>query len=134
MLTAGKEIDMWSLACILPELRYGDPLITGQSEADQLCATAEVIGPPPEEMLLQTKKTDKLGITGGVLSYTIKRNGKARKASSRPISKLVSRRTDAQFREFLAACLTWDPKERFTPRAALQHSWITGGTSKNSNN
>lgn len=122
----GTAIDMWSLGCILPELRYGDPLITGNSEADQLCASAEIIGPPPLEMLLRTKKTEKLGIREGVLQYTVKKNGKLRRAGSRSLSKLVFKRTDEKFSSFLSLCLKWDPNERFSPREALAHPWITG--------
>lgn len=115
---------MWSFACILPEIRYGDPLITGSSEADQLCATAEVIGHPPDCMLMRSKKIEKLGIVDGVLQYTPKRNGK-RKAACRPLTKIVQKRSDALFREFLSECLKWDPAERPSPKDALQHAWIT---------
>lgn len=37
--------------------------------------------------------------------------------------------TDA-FRHFLRACLTKDPKERYSPRQMLQHPWIVGHANK----
>lgn len=117
---------MWSFACILPEIRFGDALITGRSEADQLCAITEIIGPPPELMLQKTKKTEKLGIdSNGILEYTLKKCGKLRKPFSRPLSKLVTSRSDALFRDFLSKCLTWDSNERINPAMALQHNWIS---------
>lgn len=38
----GAEIDMWSFACLLPELRTAIPAFAGESEADQLAAIVEV--------------------------------------------------------------------------------------------
>lgn len=119
---------MWSFACILPELRYGNALITGRSEADQLCAITEVIGPPPSPMLLKTKKTEKLGIdSNGVLDYTMRKTGKPRKPCSRNLSKVVPSRSDVMFRDFLSVCLTWDPSDRPTPKEAMSHGYFTFG-------
>jgi hypothetical protein len=39
---SGTEIDMWSFACLLPELRTAVPAFAGESELDQLAAIAEV--------------------------------------------------------------------------------------------
>ncbi len=44
-------IDMWSLACILAELRTGAPLFPGESEPEQMALIMQIIGLPPEGML-----------------------------------------------------------------------------------
>ena len=38
---SGTEIDMWSFACLLPELRTAVPAFAGEGELDQLAAIAE---------------------------------------------------------------------------------------------
>ena len=111
---------------MLPELFCGDALIAGHSEPDQLCAITEIIGPPPLEMLLQTKKKVKLGIdTNGILEYTLKRSGKRRKPNSRSLNRIFPKQLDSLFRDFLSRCLTWDPNIRLAPAEALEHKWLS---------
>jgi len=45
----GKEIDLWSLGCILGELLSLEPLFPGNSDIDQLSRLVKVLGRPTEE-------------------------------------------------------------------------------------
>lgn len=45
----GKEIDLWSLGCILGELLILEPLFSGTSDIDQLSRLVKVLGTPTEE-------------------------------------------------------------------------------------
>lgn len=45
----GKEIDLWSLGCILGELLSLEPLFPGTSDIDQLSRLVKVLGSPTEE-------------------------------------------------------------------------------------
>ncbi len=38
---------------------------------------------------------------------------------------------DSDFVDFLQRCLVWDPEERITPEAALDHPWIRGDLPQN---
>ena len=53
------SIDMWSLGCVAAELFLGLPLFPGASEHDLLARVVEMMGPPPQELLLNSKHTKK---------------------------------------------------------------------------
>jgi dual specificity tyrosine-phosphorylation-regulated kinase 1 len=47
---------MWGLGCILVEMHTGEPLFSGENELDQLAKISEVLGLPPEQMVLRSPK------------------------------------------------------------------------------
>lgn len=54
-----SRIDMWSLGCVAAELLLGLPLFPGHSEYDQMCRIVEMMGSPPEAILLRGKSVGK---------------------------------------------------------------------------
>ncbi|KAL6080435.1 putative serine/threonine-protein kinase dyrk1, variant 2 [Balamuthia mandrillaris] len=55
-LDYGPSIDMWGLGCVLVEMHTGVPLFAGRNEVDQLGKICEVLGLPPEHMVLASPK------------------------------------------------------------------------------
>lgn len=47
---------MWGLGCILIELHTGEPVFAGENELDQLSKITEVLGLPPDEMVLRSPR------------------------------------------------------------------------------
>ena len=117
---------MWSLACILPELRTAFPAFPGESSDDQLACIAEVLGLPPLEMYERSSRRNKHFDEQGVMVvHKTRSSGLRRKPDSRSLEVLAeARRTDAMFLDFLRSCLHWLPERRLTPEQALQHPWI----------
>ncbi|MDP2438934.1 MAG: protein kinase [archaeon] len=54
-----SRIDMWSLGCVAAELLLGLPVFPGHSEYDQMCRIVEMLGNPPDAILLRGKSTSK---------------------------------------------------------------------------
>lgn len=50
-LEYGREIDLWSFACVIVELYSGRPLFPGQNEQDQVSLISEIIGAPKAEYI-----------------------------------------------------------------------------------
>jgi dual specificity tyrosine-phosphorylation-regulated kinase 2/3/4 len=55
--------------------------------------------------------------------------GRRRRPGSKTLSQVL-RCDDADFVDFIAKCLIWDPERRLKPTNAMRHSFITGGRSK----
>ncbi|KAM7534399.1 hypothetical protein Aperf_G00000108101 [Anoplocephala perfoliata] len=110
------RIDMWSLGCVLAELRRGIPLFPGTSEANQLECIADLLGEPPEEMLAKSTSLDKVreGKHGTTKLATSKR--KTFEEELGPV--------DHDFKDFIRRCLVWKPEDRMSVEEALRHPWI----------
>jgi serine/threonine protein kinase len=55
----GPEVDLWSAACILPELRTSHPVFPGEDSADQVACISEVLGLPDQTWLEQSPRREK---------------------------------------------------------------------------
>ncbi|XP_059843683.1 homeodomain-interacting protein kinase 4-like [Hypanus sabinus] len=52
-----EKLDMWSVGCVLAELRLGRPLYPGKSQYDQIRIITEAQGQPKDHLLDQASKT-----------------------------------------------------------------------------
>jgi len=139
------EIDMWSSVCILPELRTGRPLFTGDDETDQLYVQGEFLGHMPSDMVAHCPRRDELfnefgdfkilqpktrgSVQGRTSSSSARRQQVERVIGSKSFASdvFVGSNPDRGFINFLLACFKWDPKLRLTCDDALQHPWIVKG-------
>jgi dual specificity tyrosine-phosphorylation-regulated kinase 2/3/4 len=122
-------IDMWSLGCILAELSTGYPLFPGESEHEQILCIMEVLGVPPQSLLVQsTRKRLFFDGENGPKLITNSR-GKRRIPGTKTIQGVL-KSSDPAFTDFVTQCLTWNPETRLTPDAALKHQWIVEGITK----
>lgn len=129
-LPYSHPIDMWSLGCMLTELFTGTPPFEGSCEIDQLVKIAQVLGPPPHHMITKRTKYPRAFLvspSGFVFAPALKmRQGVS-------LSEMLHSNKPAQpelesFIDLLEHMLVYDPEQRITPRQALDHPFITGGS------
>ena len=120
----GKEIDMWSLGCVLIELVTGQPLFPAEDEAELMQMFVAVLGMPPKEMIQKAPRAhhyfDKQ--TGEILPH---KNSKGK--SYEPNSSSISNETkiaDEDLIDLVQQCLKWEAKDRITAEQFLNHKWI----------
>ncbi|KAK2583988.1 hypothetical protein KPH14_006448 [Odynerus spinipes] len=127
-LPYGMPIDMWSLGCILAELYTGYPLFPGEDEIEQLACIMEVLGLPPEHIILLASRRRLFFDPKGSPRCVTNSKGKKRWAGSKNLA-MVLRCTDTHFVDFVSRCLEWDPKKRMTPEEAVRHEWLSSSFS-----
>lgn len=132
----GTGIDMWSVGCILVELRTGTPLFAAKNEHELMILQTELLGVPPEYLLARATRSDEFFMRlapaavaqyGGKytpLRYT-DRKGRKRVPNGRRLTDVCG--NDPLFVDFVRRCLTWDPMDRITPPEALNHPYVTMG-------
>ena len=118
-LEYNHDIDMWSLGCIIAEMRTGKVLFSGECEDDQLMLIIEFLGLPPSSMIENSTKKN--------LLYNDK--GKIKKMSLKDGTKINPKSKQLDYKDslvvdFIYKCLEWDPEKRIKPLAALQHPWF----------
>ncbi|CAK0853645.1 unnamed protein product, partial [Prorocentrum cordatum] len=57
---------------------------------------------------------------------TTNSRGKTRRPGTKDLTSVL-RCSETKFVDFLQGCLSWDPKDRFTPQDALDQEWILEG-------
>ncbi|CAG9567547.1 unnamed protein product [Danaus chrysippus] len=124
-LQYGTPIDMWSMGCILAELRTGYPLFPGENETEQLACIMELLGPPPPDLLLHATRKRLFFDSKGCPRSVTNSKGRKRRPGSRALAAAV-RSDDPAFLHFLHRCLEWDPKRRITPTEASRHEFVMG--------
>ncbi|XP_075212246.1 dual-specificity tyrosine phosphorylation-regulated kinase 2 isoform X3 [Lycorma delicatula] len=131
-LPYGTSIDMWSLGCILAELYTGYPLFPGENEVEQLACVMEVLGVPPEEVIMNATRRRLFFDSKGNPRCITNSKGRKRKPGSKDIAMAI-RCNDKLFVDFITQCLNWDAKKRMTPEEALRHEWLKSSSSTQQN-
>ncbi|MES1911271.1 MAG: hypothetical protein MHM6MM_003727 [Cercozoa sp. M6MM] len=115
--------DMWSLGCVLVELLSGYPLFPGEDEHDQMSCIMEVFGEPPQSLLARANRTKNYFEQDGTPKVKPNRRGKIRTPGTRALISSMPT-ASAEFVDFVAECLHWEPRRRLTATQALSHPWI----------
>ena len=114
---------MWSVACIVAELYFGEPIFCGEDNFDQFACIAEYLGHCPKQMAFDADNKD-LFDENNEICGRISPTGIRRGVGSKWFASRISAR-DLDFSSFLCDCLKWIPEERPEPARALQHSWLS---------
>ncbi|XP_062324057.1 MAPK/MAK/MRK overlapping kinase-like [Osmerus eperlanus] len=113
LLTDGHyshKMDLWSAGCVFYEILTFRPLFPGSSELDQVSKIHDVLGTPKPAVLRKFKPYRKVAF-----NFT-KRKG-------RGLSALIPQCSETSM-SLLRRMLQYDPEERISSRAALQHLWF----------
>jgi renal tumor antigen len=102
----GKEVDAWATGCILFELLAARPLFPGMQELDQLARIHNILGTPSEDLLSKFR-------SGATFSFPYRP-----RQDLRQLLPFVNDSTLA----LLEGLLAYDPSERLSISAALNHS------------
>lgn len=124
-MTYGLPIDMWSVGCILAELRTGYPIFPGENEQEQLACIMEVFGPPEKHLIERSSRKKLFFDSLGKPRITVSSKGKRRRPSSKTLSQAL-KCDDEAFLDFITQCLRWDPDRRMKPDEAMEHEFVTG--------
>lgn len=124
-MSYGLPIDMWSLGCILAELKTGYPIFPGENEQEQLACIMEVFGPPEKHLIEKSTRRKLFFDSQGKPRMIVSSKGRRRRPSSKTLQNAL-KCDDEAFLDFVSRCLRWDPEKRLRPEEAMQHEFITG--------
>mmetsp|Transcript_59738 Transcript_59738/g.118676 ORF Transcript_59738/g.118676 Transcript_59738/m.118676 type:complete len:449 (-) Transcript_59738:587-1933(-) len=133
-------IDMWSLGCILVEMHTGEPIFSGQDEADQIVKIYELLGPPPAHMIQQGTKGLK-HFRRAAEGPTYQLREAPRSLKHRSLNEVLGVETGGpdgrrlnepghsvtdylKLKDLIMRMLAYDPGERITPFQAISHSFF----------
>uniref|UniRef100_A0A8C5BCY4 dual-specificity kinase n=1 Tax=Gadus morhua TaxID=8049 RepID=A0A8C5BCY4_GADMO len=122
-----KAIDMWSLGCILAELKTGEVLFDAWEKYELLLQMKKLLGAPPKGML--TKTTLQYVLSGDccccvMLLFDANAGTRYSRRMTRWRLSMALDTEDQLFLDFIQRCLTYKPAKRMTPDEAMQHPWI----------
>ncbi|KAI0043563.1 hypothetical protein FA95DRAFT_1609296 [Auriscalpium vulgare] len=119
-------IDMWSLGCILAELKTGFPIFPGENEQEQLSCIMEVLGVPDKDFVNRSSRKRLFFDSTGSPRPVVNSKGRRRRPGTKTLAQVL-RTDDDLFVDFISKCLMWDPERRIKPQAALRHAFLTQG-------
>lgn len=112
----GTPVDMWSIGCIMAEMLNGRPLFPGRVEAEQMQRIVKGMGMPTPQVQAIFREFPHWNTLLGNLQNV---------SGPQPLEELVPRLAqDPQGASLFQSFLRWDPNERITAVAALEHPWF----------
>ena len=122
-MTYAKEIDMWSLGCVICEMFSGCPLFPASDEEELINMMVEMLGLPPRAMIRDASRAHHYFDQNGQLKSKPSKSGKIYVPNGNTIQAATKIR-DRDLLSLIERCLTWVPSERITAQEFLEHPWI----------
>ncbi|KAJ3440342.1 protein kinase shaggy-related [Anaeramoeba flamelloides] len=105
-----KQIDLWSIGCVLAELFMGRPIFRGKSVMGQLVEIIKVLGTPTESELTSMNK-----------NYS---NFNLPKVEPKNLKKLFGKRIPDEGIDLVSKFLKYNPNARINPLEACAHPFF----------
>ncbi|KAI8385718.1 kinase-like domain-containing protein [Blakeslea trispora] len=126
----GCAVDMWSFGCFVAELFIGKPLFPTGHELTLLHMMVMALAQhPPEQMLHQSKKATTFFNLNPIRLHSLPQESLPKRQSLEDDIMKADNQATLQERksllDFLSHILVFDPMQRYTPRQALQHAFIS---------
>lgn len=103
-----QSVDMWSFGCILGEMFYGKPILSGKDPFDQMDRIYRLCGSPTDFDMHKYPRYHELGA-----------NRKHKRKLTESFHRFPSDVVD-----LIDKCLVLDPSKRLTAKMALQHDYF----------
>ncbi|XP_003384011.1 PREDICTED: mitogen-activated protein kinase 14-like [Amphimedon queenslandica] len=108
----GKEVDMWSVGCIMAELLTGQVLFPGSDHIDQLTKILQIVGTPDQEFVTKITSDTARSYIESLPKYP-KKDFHTFFQGANPLAI-----------DLLQMLLTIDPDKRITAEQALLHPYM----------
>lgn len=117
----GKPVDMWAVGCMFAEISNGLPLFPGDSDVDQLFHIMRTFGPLPSRLMeLMSHNPLFVGVT------LPDPESELRPTQLTPLEDKIPTMTGDAL-ALLKMCLRYEPSERASCDALLNHPYFTAG-------
>lgn len=117
-----KNVDMWSVGCILMEMLNRKPLFPGKSTKEQIKLVFEVIGFPNKDEFNKVKNKLEFQVNYEYLSKEFK---DIIKKGIKQVLNQNGVNAPPECIDFLKGLLTFDPEKRMTVDEALKHPYLS---------